>query len=233
MTRIRKIVKKKLKEPDEFISFNEKAFVYITHHSKPIVIGGIIVLILILSIFFFQRWEKKSEENAYQLFHSAVESYQIVSAPYQEGAVQDYKNVLEKFNEVITKFQRTYSGRLSILYKGNIHLRLGEYDDAIKAYEGFLQKADKEKLFRSFATEGLGYSYEGKKDYERAINAYQKVIDLNENFQLENAYLGMGRCYEKLGKNKEALENYKNFLKVSKKSQMAYPILKKVSNIEK
>ena len=120
----------------------------------------------------------------------------------------------------LQNFPRTSSGKLSILYKGNIHLRLGEFEEAIKAYESFLQKAGKEKLYRSFAMEGLGYSYEGKKDYEKALNAYQKIIDLGENFQLENAYLGMGRCYEKLGKNKEALENYKNFLKVSQKSQM-------------
>ena len=74
MTKMKKIIKKKLKEPDEFISFNEKAFLFITHHSKPIAGGGIIVLILILSIFFFQRWEKKNEENAYQMFSLAVET---------------------------------------------------------------------------------------------------------------------------------------------------------------
>jgi tetratricopeptide (TPR) repeat protein len=65
------------------------------------------------------------------------------------------------------------------------------------------------------------------------VNAFQKVIDLAGNFQLGNAYLGMGRCYEKLGKNKEALENYKNFLKVSQKSQMTNIVLRKISNLEK
>ena len=81
--------------------------------------------------------------------------------------------------------------------------------------------------------EGLGYSYEGKKEYEKAVNAFQKVIDLGERFQLGNAYWGMGRCYEKMGKNKEAVENYKLFLKVSQKSQMANIILQKISNLEK
>ena len=48
-----------------------------------------------------------------------------------------------------------------------------------------------------------------------------------------NAYWAIGRCYEKLGKNKEAVENYKLFLKVSQKSQMANIILQKISNLEK
>jgi tetratricopeptide (TPR) repeat protein len=120
-----------------------------------------------------------------------------------------------------------------MLYKGNLCLRLGEFEEAIKAYETFLQKAGKEKLYRSFVMEGLGYAYEGKKDYEKAINAYQKNIGSGENFELGNAYLGMGRCYEKLGKNKEALENYKNFLKASRKSSMTNIVLKKLSYLEK
>jgi len=52
-------------------------------------------------------------------------------------------------------------------------------------------------------------------------------------FESADAYLGMGRCYEKLGKNKEALENYKNFLKISKKSNETNAVLRKISLLEK
>ncbi len=233
MARIKKIIKKKLKEPDEFITLTERAYLFINRQYKSIVLGGTIVLILILSFYFFQRWEKKNEEDAQQIFNLTLETYQMVSAPYREASIQDYKNILDKLNEIITKFPRTSSGKLSMLYKGNIHLRLGEFEEAVKAYESFIQKGGKEKLYRSLAMEGLGYSFEGKKDYEKAVNAFQKVIDLGETFQLGNAYLGTGRCYEKLGKNKEAIENYKNFLKVSQKSQMTNIILRKISTLEK
>jgi tetratricopeptide (TPR) repeat protein len=229
----KKIIKKKLKEPDEFITFSERTYHFITHHSRSIGVGGIVVLILILSIFFFQKWEKKNEEDAYQMFNLAVENYQMVISPYREGSPQEYKNVLEKFDEVITKFPRTSSGKLAILYKGNVHLRLGESEEAIKAYESFLQKAGKEKLYRSFAMEGLGYSYEGRREYEKGLNAFRKVIDLGESFQVPDAYLGLGRCYEKLGRTKEAIENYKNFIKVSRTSEMTNIILRKISSLEK
>jgi tetratricopeptide (TPR) repeat protein len=119
------------------------------------------------------------------------------------------------------------------LYKGNIHFRLGEFDEAIKAYESYIEKAGKEKLYRAFAMEGLGYCYESKRDYEKAMHAFQKVIDLGEGFQLANAYLGLGRCSEKMGKTKEALENYRSFIKISQKSQMANIVLRKISSLEK
>jgi len=233
MTRTKKIIKKKLKKPDEFITLTERTFLFITHHSRSIAVGAGIVLILLLCIFSFEKWEKKNEENAYQMFHLAVETYEMVSSPYRDGSPQEYRAVLEKFDEVITKYPRTSSGKIAMLFKGNIYLRLGEFDDGIKAYEAFLQKTGKEKLYRSFALDGLGYSYGGKKEYEKAVDAYQRLAGLGEGFQSADAYLGLGRCYEKIGKSKESLENYKNFIRVSKKSEMTNIVLRKISDLGK
>ena len=233
MSGTKKIIKKKLKKPDEFITFTEQTFLFITHHSKSIAVGGGILLFLVLSLLSFQKWQSGKEEKAYRMFNAAMETYQMVNASYRQGSPQEFKNVSEKFDQVITKFPRTSCGKIAILYKGNIDLRLGEFEEAIEAYERFLQKAGKEKLYRSFAMEGLGYAHEGKREYEKAINAYQKVVDLGERFQSANAYLGLGRCYEKLGKTKEALENYKKFVGASQKSEMTNIILRKISNLEK
>jgi tetratricopeptide (TPR) repeat protein len=232
MVRLKKIAKKKLKEPDEFVSLTERAYLFITRHGRRIVSGGIVLLIVLIAVFLYLRWEKKSEEDAYRRFSSAAFLYQMVSSPPREGSPADYKTVLEKFGEVAAKFPKTSSGKISLLYQGNIHLRLGEFEEAIESYQTFLQKAGKEKIYRTFALEGLGYSYEGKKEYEKALQSYEKVLGEGEPFQQGDAHLNMGRCYEKLGKKKEALENYKAFLKVSQRSMMTNAVLRKISILE-
>ena len=156
----------------------------------------------------------------------------MVSSSAKEDSAPEYKNVLGKFDEVITKFPRTLSGEISLLYKGNILLKLNQFEEATKSYQAFLEKAGKKKPYRLFAMEGLGYCYEGKKEYEKAIEAYQKIVEEGGGFQVGDAYLNLGRCYEKLGKNKEALENYKAFLKVSRKSVMTNSVLRKISILE-
>jgi tetratricopeptide (TPR) repeat protein len=228
----RKIIKKKLKEPDEFISFSEQAFIFVKGHLRTIATGGMILLLILLSIFLFQKWEEKKEADAYQKFDSAMEGYVTLNSPNREASISEYKNLLEKFDEVVKEFPRTSSGKFSLLYIGNLHLHLGEFDEAIKAYQAFLQKAGKEKLYRYFGMEGLGYAYEEKKDYEKALEAYQKILEIGDRSQMAEPYLEMGRCYEKLGKKKEALDNYKAFLKASPKSMMTNVILEKVSNLE-
>jgi tetratricopeptide (TPR) repeat protein len=228
----RKIIKKKLKEPDEFISLTEHAFRFISRHYRWIISGGVILGVLLAAFFLFEKWEEKKEGEAYQLFAAALERYQLVESPYREGASADYKSLIEKFDEVVAKFPRTSSGRLSLLHKGNLHLKLGEFDEAIRAYETFFQKAGKERLYRLFALEGLGYAHEGKKEYEKALEAYEKMLEMGEGLQVANAHLSKGRCYEKLGKKKEALESYKTFLAVAPKAMMANFVSGKVSHLE-
>jgi len=229
----KKITKKKLKEPDEFISFTQQAFLFITQHFKKVVTAGIIVLALILFIVLYQMWEKQKEVEAYRDFGLAMEMYRKAGSMDRERLPSEYKNVLARFDEVITKFPGTSSGRFSLLYKGNIDLQMGEFEEAIKAYQAFLEKAGEEKLYRLFALEGLGYAYQGKKDYENALRTYQKIAEMGEGIQTADAYLNRGLCYERLGKNKEALENYKAFLKVSQKSVMTNLILRKISSLER
>ncbi len=228
----RKIIKKKLKEPDEFISLTERAIHFVSRHYRRILAGGLMLIVILVAIFLFQKWEERKEAEAYQSFAAALEVYQTVNSPYREASPADYKGLVEKFDEVIAKFPRTDSGRLSLLYKANIHLRLGQFDEAIKAYQTFLHEIGKEKLYQVFAMEGLGYAYEGKKEYEKAVEAYEKALDMGEGLQVADDYLNKGRCYEKLGKKKEALESYKAFLKISPKSMMANMVSEKISQLE-
>ncbi|MGQ9776149.1 MAG: tetratricopeptide repeat protein [Thermodesulfobacteriota bacterium] len=229
----RKIIKKKLKKPDEFISFTEKSLTFILHHRRKFLSGAILIILFILAIYLFKSWERKKEEEANQKFYLVLEKYQTLTSPYREGNHQELKEVLKEFDEIQSNYSDTYPGRFSLLYKGDLYLRLSEYDEAIKAYQAFLKKGKKEKLYRFFALEGLGYAYEGKKEYEKALQVYQEILKLDEIPQWTNVYLNIGRCYEKMGKNKEALENYRTFLRLFPKSSLVNPLLSKISKLEK
>lgn len=233
MVKTKKITKRKLKEPDEFVTLTQRAVLFAETHVRKIVAAGVIVLAIVLGIVFFQMWESKKEAEAGRKLSAAMEVYQRVSSPYREASPPEYKTALGLFDEVIKQYPGTSSGKFSQLYKGNIHLKLGELDEAIKAYQAFLEKTGKERLYRVFGLEGLGYAYEGKKDYGKAIEAYQQIIAMGETFQSGDAYLSLGRCYERLGKNQEALENYRAYLKTVKKSEMTNAVLRKVSLLEK
>ncbi len=88
-------------------------------------------------------WERKKDEEAARAYGVASEMYERGIAQAREGSAQDYKEILAKFDEVLRSFRGPLFGKLSLIYEGNIHLRQGEYDEAIKAYSAFLDKAGK------------------------------------------------------------------------------------------
>jgi tetratricopeptide (TPR) repeat protein len=233
MVKGKRITKKQLREPDEFITLTERAIHFVGEHGKKMIAGGILFLVIIVAILFYQMWERKKDEEAARAYGVASEMYEKGIAQAREGSPQDDKEIMAKFDEVIAKFPRTLFGRLSLIYAGNIRLRQGEYDGAIKAYSAFIENAGKQELYKYFAWDGLGHAYVGKKDYGKAIEAYQRILDVGKGFQSEEAHLNIGYCYEKMGKTKEALENFNAFLKKSKKSLLANVISRKVSLLEK
>ncbi len=228
-----KITKKQLKEPDEFISLTERVFIFFNQHSKKITVAGVLVLVAVIAVVLFRISEKKNEEEAARFFGAALETYNRQVAQTGEGANQDLKEVLAKFDDIITKFPRTSSGAISRLYRGNICLREDQFDEAVKAYAAFLDQAGKKRLYFYLGWEGLGHAYEGKKDYPKAVDAYQKMLQAGEGYQVTEAHLNLGYCYEKLGKTKEALENFKAFLSGDQKSSLTDVIMRKVANLEK
>lgn len=233
MARKLKITKKKLKEPDEFITLTERGLLFLEKHLKQIAFGAGVVVIILLVFLGFRWWDREKEAKATEKFNSAIELLQKASSSNKEGDPAELKNALGLFDEVIRQFAGTSSGKIAFLHKGNLHLKLGESDEAIKAYETLLARSGIERVYHSFATEGLGYAYEGKKEYEKALEGFKKVLEKGEAFQSADAHLSIGRLCEKLGKNGEALENYRAYLKVAQKSQKTQFVLRKISLLEK
>lgn len=233
MVKGKKITRRQIKQPDEFISTTEHLLLFVRDHLKKIGVGVGILVVIVAAFVLFRVWEGKKENEASQRLNLAMEAVQLANSPYREGSPAEDKNALAKMDEITKAFPRTSSGTVALLYKGNIHLKLSEFDEAIKAYDAFLSQSGSERLYTLLALEGIGDAYEGKRDYDKAIEAYQKIVAMNQGFQAREARLQMGYCYEKLGKNKEAVENYRAYLEGTQKSSMSNLVLRKISLLEK
>jgi tetratricopeptide (TPR) repeat protein len=96
----------------------------------------------------------------------------------------------------------------SILWNemGNLHMRLGSYEDAVCAYG----KAIELSPDFSMAYNNLGHAFCSKGDYEGAIPLFQKSIDLSSSVQEQSiAWKRMGDAYQKQGNYEKALVAYK------------------------
>ena len=94
------------------------------------------------------------------------------------------------------------------------YTREQQYDLAISAYK----KAIKNKPKNAFAHYALGGIYTLKNMHEKAIEVHKKAIELDPDFP--DPHYSLGFVYEKLGRKKEADEEYSLFEKLKKSSKI-------------
>lgn len=217
MAKRRRISKRKLKEPDEFMSTAARTISWTRENLRLILIGFIIVALVAFSMVLWRIRTKKKEVEAFNSFHRASEILMSAEDPSARG----YQEAMDEFERIRREYPDTDAGQLAQLQLGQGFLEQKQYDRAVETYRTFLDSNPKESLYRLFALQNLGYAYEGQGDYQNALNSFQELIDMGESFLQPWGYLNIGRCYEKLGKKEEALRNYRRFLEKFPDSAMA------------
>ncbi len=228
MAKRSRISKKKLKQPDEFISTAARILLWTRENLRLILMGIIIGALVAFSIVFWRIRTKTREAEALNSFHRASEI--LMSAEDPSSSV--YREAMDEFERIQREYPHTDASQLTQLQLGQEFLKLKKYDKAVETYRKFLDSNPGERLYRLFALQNLGYAYEGQGDYQRALNSFQELVDMGESFLQPWGYLNMGRYYEKLGKREEALRNYGFFLEKFPDSIMVPMVKNKIGVLE-
>ncbi len=203
-----KLTKKELEQPDEFHTIGWRAMQYISEHrNKFYGAGAGVLLIIILSgLWYFSNlnYENKAE----RMYSSAYNSY------YMAGSNSDmkgaYLNAVGIYTKLVEKYPDSRAAILSFFNMGNIYFNLGETEKSIEAYKRFLQKPRKDDILTALVYYGLGYCYENNKDYDNALKSFEDSNNCIKGTSIESInYANIGRIYEKMGKQNEALEFYR------------------------
>ena len=207
MAKKKRITRKALlKEPDEFLTFSAKTIQFMQKNQKHVSYTLIGVIVVFLGFFVFRYYSSVTERKAYALFEQGLVQY-VGQAP-QGQSTQLEETAKEKFAEVIEKYPTTRAGGLSLPLLADMHYRTGSYDNAIALYEQALKGFEKEPSVLTIIWNSQGYAYEGKKDYQSAVDSFEKVIASEGAFMKADAYFNLGRMYELLNNKEKALEAY-------------------------
>jgi tetratricopeptide (TPR) repeat protein len=135
------------------------------------------------------------------------------------------------FLKVIKKYGGTRTGNLAKLYAGESYLQLGDYKNAVKYLEDFDAHGAKQIEAKSQGL--LGDAYAEMKQNDKALEHYKKAGTIfPEDATLSSEYLfRAGMLYEVMGKNKEAIEQYKMIKEKFPRSEKGYNIDKYLARL--
>jgi tetratricopeptide (TPR) repeat protein len=122
------------------------------------------------------------------------------------GAPADLPKALQGFQEVVNQYGSTLSGATAQYLLGNTLVQMGRADDALKAYDQFLQRYAGEKLVAAMVYQRLGFLHLARGNREEAVKAFLHAESLGGPGP---ATAELARIYEQAGNTEGAQKKYK------------------------
>ncbi|MEW6263184.1 MAG: tetratricopeptide repeat protein [Thermodesulfobacteriota bacterium] len=222
-----KITRKELlKTPDEFLTFSEKAYLYIQEHSRQFTTGLLIVATVILVALGAKWYFDYSASQALTAYNQALANY----GPNPQQAEATIK--------ALETFTKDYAGsapaRYALLDLGEIYFRAGQLPQAENAYQQFIGGLRKEEEhLKPLVLDNLAVIQEAQGKLNQAAATWEQVIAQSNDAVKPDAYLGLGRVYLALGKPQEAQKTYEALIAFAPNSPQAAQAMAKLSGGDK
>ncbi|OEU45347.1 MAG: hypothetical protein BBJ60_09190 [Desulfobacterales bacterium S7086C20] len=207
MAKKKRITRKQLlKEPDEFLTFSGKAIEFLRTNQRQISYAFIGIAIVVIGFAAFRYFSSLSERKAYALLNDGLVHYANQASGQQTGHFN--KVAKDKFGQLVREYSSTSAGRLGLSLYGDMNYKEGSYDKALEVYKKALKAFSNNKALRPLMWNNLAYAYEGKQDYDSAVQCWEKIVDLEGKLAKTDAYFNLGRMYVALDNREKAIEAY-------------------------
>jgi tetratricopeptide (TPR) repeat protein len=222
---------KEVEQTQPLALFTAKVIEYVKENLNQIASIASVILIIAAGIFYWQYTSLKAEKDSFSSFSRALTTMSMDVKTDTEREVVS-QQALELFKNVVEKYPKTKTGAASLYYSGNCSLTLKNYDEAIDYYNKFLGKSDKSFVYlRALAYEGLGYAYEGKGEFTKAIEWFEKQKNEGKDVDISVALLSIARCQELSGDNAAACKSYTDFENEYSSSSFIETAQMKINNL--
>lgn len=192
-------------------------------------------------------------ESDYYLenFESAVKSYSVAIGISKDERLANLARTssgwsylrLRKFKEAQDAFQEAQSTAQSknlemddiLLGKASLFTQLEDYEKALAVYNEIINKLPNSRWFidaklgKANCLHELGRYLEAVSAYEEILNKFSQKKELSD--QIEKVYFGLAWSYLKLGKFKEAVDNFRKVMDISADKTMRLSALCQIGDI--
>ena len=206
--------KELLEEPDPFLVFVGRMMKFGKTYQKQIVAAVTTLLIVVIVIYGVIYFKNKTEDKAAVMLGQALAKYSSIL--YQDPNIinpkppadAEYEAVKKNFKEIVDKYGKTGSGKVALMHYADLCYLTKNYDEAINTYNQALDVLGDKIEFKSLILNGIAYSYEGKKDFDKALTYFEMIASDENAVMKDQAFFNLGRIYESLGKMKLMKEAY-------------------------
>lgn len=184
------------REEDEFLSTMQKVIKFIVRHRETSIFVGAVIIVGIGSIIYLNSRSEQRNPEADVLHTQAMGLIGM-------RRYEDAENILL---ELTQRFPQTRPGKIGYYYLGVLYFYTGRLQEALDSYDEFLSRQRDDYILVPAALLGAGGAAEGLKEYDKALDYYERATKDKESPFHDLAMLSYGRTKGVVGDEKAARE---------------------------
>jgi len=215
----KKLTRKALKKPDEFVRTGRTVVEWLTEHARTVaILGSVIVVVgvgLTLGIYFASRRSLSAADALGDAL--ALSERPVTKAP--EAGKKTFPTKAARtaaFRKALQGVRKAHGGTPpaaeAALQLGNLDLKAKKYDAAVGHFKSYLAEAAHDAPFRFAALEGIGAAEEAKGDKKAALAAYKRLVAQGNAFYKPFALVREARVLAELGQTDAARDTAQTVL---------------------
>lgn len=206
---IKKRVTKKIGLKEEEVKSAAVRSLGVIKEKKRIFILILIALgIVVISTIAFMLYASSIKEKAYSFEKEAYNYYYGVNLKTSLTDEERWRKSLELFQKAI----EVKSTPVAQFYVGNCYFNLGDYDNAIKTYNKFIDKYKNEEVILPLVYQKLASAYIKKGKNDEVIKTLDTLTQFKNGIFKDAALILKARHYEITGRDEDAIKKYKELV---------------------
>ena len=206
--------KELLKEPDEFLTTTGTVIRYTREHPRRVAAGCALVVIGLLAAAGVYYYQKHREVRSHELFEQVCGEYETAVQSPQQLTPQKLDKLFAEFDALSREYSSLPAGEMALLYSGHVLYKKQDFKGALERYAQMQSTNLVKSGLSSLVLYHIAMSQLALKEYDKAVMLFDQLSkDVNSPYRRE-AYGTVARIYELMGKNKEAVQAYRQYLKM-------------------
>lgn len=206
--------KELLKEPDEFLTTTAWLIEFVRTNPRKVAAGIVAVVLCMVGVGVYLTYQNHRSLAAHEQFVRAEDRYEAaVRAPEPVGP-EVWDQLFAQFDLLAKTYGSLPPGEMALLYSGHVLSKKKDYKAALERYTRVQATTLAQTGLQPLILYHLATTRFALRDYEEAKKLFEELAKDNNSPYRREASSSIARIYESMNKNKEAVQAYKQYLKM-------------------
>ena len=207
----KKIDRKQLKQPDEFITLSAKILEWGQANSRHISTGIIVVAVIVCAVAGYRYYDRRMEQKAFAMLYQADSVYyNSLQKAAANNPAED--KITAAYQEIVDTYPTKSAGRIARKTLADIYFDAGQYDQAALLFEHSLKDFEKDSFYRSILLNDLALAHEANTNEQKAQKYFELIAEQPDAPVVDQALFHLAGWYEKKGETEKARELYERMV---------------------